>query len=483
MSLSYSHLLQLYETHPGWRLLRADSAPLIVSFVDKAFIQSNVRHISQSNLISKLEDTLYQLRQSSGNDDLYPRSASAYLEEWAHDSKGWLRKFYPSGSDEPYFDLTPATEKVRHWLDSLTGRTFIGTESRLLTLFELLRQMVLGAETDAATRIEALQRERDAIDAQITAIQNGEVSILNETALRDRFMQFSSMAKELLSDFRAVEQNFRQLDMQVREKIASWEGRKGELLEQIFGERDIITDSDQGKSFKAFWDFLMSSESQEEFSELLEKVFAMEAVTDSHPDSRLKRIHFDWLQAGEHTQSTVRRLSEQLRRYLDNQAYLENKRIMSILDSISNSALQLKHSPPTGSRFMEIDTIGADIQLPLERPLYIPTTQAALQAIIQDAQEGEIDSEALFNQVFIDKAELEGHIKRELQSRTQITLRELVTIYPLRRGLAELVCYLSLAANNKLTLFDENTPETLSWEDSEGRTRYATLPRIIYIRS
>ena len=29
----------------------------------------------------------------------------------AANDKAWLRKFYPPGSDEPHFDLTPATEK------------------------------------------------------------------------------------------------------------------------------------------------------------------------------------------------------------------------------------------------------------------------------------------------------------------------------------------------------------------------------------
>ena len=84
--------------------------------------------------------------------------------------------------------------------------------------------------------------------------------------MKDRFQQVSSLARELLGDFREVEHNFRRLDRRVREQIATWEGRKGELLEQIFGERDAIADSDQGRSFRAFWDFLMSPARQEELS-------------------------------------------------------------------------------------------------------------------------------------------------------------------------------------------------------------------------
>ncbi|KMQ51862.1 hypothetical protein CHISP_1117 [Chitinispirillum alkaliphilum] len=482
MSLSYNDILQLFKFHSGWKLLRADSAPLIISFLNKAFIEPNLRSISRSNLISKLEDTLYELRQSE-NEECYPRSASAYLEDWAHDSKGWLRKFYPDDSDEPHFDLTPATEKVIGWLESLSGRAFIGTESRLMTIFEILRQMVLGAETDVATRIEALEAEKNQIDKQIEAIKNGEVPVLDQTALRERFMQFSTMSNDLRSDFRAVEENFRKLDLQVREKIASWEGRKGDLLEEIFGERDVITDSDQGRSFQAFWDFLMSPSSQEEFSELLQKVFAMDCISSSKPDNRLRRIHFDWLEAGEKTQRTVANLSEQLRRYLDNQAYLENKRIMSILDSISQGALRVKHNMPRNSTFMNLDKLSPDIHLIMERPLFKPNAEIDLSGVILEAEEAEFDSGALFNQIYVDRAELEANIRRELQTVSQVTLCALTEKYPLRKGLAELVCYISIASATHLSVFDEECEESIRWEDSDGRFRRATLPRIIFNRS
>ena len=99
----------------------------------------------------------------------------------------------------------------------------------------------------------------------------------------------------------------------------------------MLGERDAIGDSDQGKSFRAFWDFLMSPERQEELSSLLERVWALEPVQELQPDRRLLRVHYDWLSAGEVAQRTVARLSAQLRRYLDDQVWLENRRIMQVI--------------------------------------------------------------------------------------------------------------------------------------------------------
>ena len=66
MSLDFSTLVQLRKSHPGWRLLLADQAPLIVSFLQRAFIEPNVRVMAQPELEAKLEDELFQRFEASG---------------------------------------------------------------------------------------------------------------------------------------------------------------------------------------------------------------------------------------------------------------------------------------------------------------------------------------------------------------------------------------------------------------------------------
>ena len=335
--IDYATLDAMRTHHPAWRLLRSDHAPLVASFLHRVFVVTNVRVISATDLAEALEDELYVLRRRL-DDDAFPKPAMYYLNEWASPEKGWLRKFYRQGSDEPQFDLTPSTEKAITWLDTLTERGFVGTESRLLTLFELLKQMSEGSEVDPGKRITDLQKRRDDLDAEIAQILAGNIPLLDDTALKDRFQQFTQLARELLSDFREVEHNFRLLDRRVRERIALWDGAKGALLEEIMGERDAISDSDQGRSFRAFWGFLMSSRRQEELTELLDRVLALAPVAELKPDIRTRRVHYDWLEAGEHTQRTVAQLSQQLRRFLDDQVWLENRRIMDILHGIEAKA-------------------------------------------------------------------------------------------------------------------------------------------------
>jgi molybdopterin-guanine dinucleotide biosynthesis protein A len=440
------------------------------------------------DLAEALEDDLYAQRQKLG-DEAFPKKAMEYLNDWASTEKGWLRKFYRQGSDEPQFDITPATEKAIAWLAALTERSFVGTESRLLTLFELLRQMSEGSESDPAKRIAELHKRRDEINAEIARVVSGDMPLLDDTALKDRFQQFMQLARELLADFREVEHNFRLLDRRVRERIALWEGAKGALLEEIMVDRDAIADSDQGKSFRSFWDFLMSSSRQDELTELLTRVLALPPIAECKPDVRTRRVHYDWLEAGEHTQRTVAQLSQQLRRFLDDQAWLENRRIMDILRRIEAKALALRGESANVAalgNIMSITEPAATIELPMERPLHNPSLKPLIADIELLAGEGDADAASLYAQVVVDSALLARHIRNVLQNHSQITLCELTEIHPLQHGLAELVAYLQLGSESFSAVVDENTQDTIAWEalSCRGDTvrKTARLPRVIFVR-
>jgi hypothetical protein len=495
--LDFQTLSTLLSHHPAWRLLRADHAPLIVSFLNRTFVVPNERIIAAADLAEKLEDQLYALRQTLGEDAFSKKSGLEYLNDWASSEKAFLRKFYRPESDEPCFELTPATEKVIAWLSTLSDRGFVGTESRLLTLFDLLRQIATGSEIDPAKRVAELHKRRDEIDAEIAQVQAqalaGDISTMDTTAIKERYQQFTQIARELLADFREVEQNFRVLDRRVRERIALWDGSKGALLEEIMGERASIAESDQGKSFRAFWDFLMSSQRQEELSTLLIQVLSLPAVVELKPDSRAKRVHYEWLEAGEHTQRTVAQLSQQLRRFLDDKAWLENRRIMDILRNIESNALALRDQANMGhatglnsATLVSIDETSALIELPFERPLHTPTLKPIFANIQLDNEEEQIDASSLFSQRVVDKARLLANIRQALQMQSQVTLRDIIDTYPLEEGLAELITYLQIGSEMLNTVVNEDIQELILWDNTVANgavvLKKARLPQMIFLR-
>jgi flagellar motility protein MotE (MotC chaperone) len=474
--MRYDEIEQLRERHPAWALLRANNSALILSFLSRVFVEKNSGDLPAGQIAGELDNELYALQQHVG-EDRFPRSAQAYLDEWAAPEHGWLRKFYPPGSDEPRYDITPVVEKALQWVNELPRRDFVGTESRLNTIFELLRQMVFGADDDPERRLMELRRRRSEVDAEIARAERGELPLLGSAGLRDRYQQFSRTARELLSDFREVEENFRQLDRDLRQQIAGWTGSKGELLDEILTTRASITDSDQGRSFQAFYDFLLSQARQEEFTYLLERLRALELAEH---DDRLTRIHYDWIGASERTQSTVRLLSDQLRRFLDDQVWIENRRVFDLLRAVESKAVHLREAkdPPVTT---EMDASSVSVHLPTERPLYHRPATAVLESALAEAGAEDFSSNALTEQVFVNRDELTRRVFRALGPRDQVGLRDVVAETPLEHGLAELITYLSLVEPGLSVVFDRNQRDQLEWVGDAGE-RVAEMPRVTFTR-
>ncbi len=461
--MDYEQVERLRRDHKAWQLLRVHHAPLVVSFLNRVFVVPNRRTISEEELVSALEDELFSLREVAGEDArLFGHSADHYLNMWVN--RGWLRKFYPLDKDEPHFDMTPATEKAIAWVASLEDRSFVGTESRLLTLFSLLKQMHEGSRADPVERLKELEKKREDVEHEIELVKEGRIRVLDDTGLRDRFQQFQATARELLADFREVEYNFRVLDRNVRERIAGGGSRnKGELLEEVVGESNVIASSDQGRSFDAFCLFLMSRTRIEEFSNLLDEMLEHPAIAAMQPDERIRRVHSDLLEAGWQIKTTMARTDEQLRRLLDERALHENRRVTQILEKISAKALEIRDHFPKGA-FTEIEDGRADIELPWERPLYRPGRRIRIEKVDWEKGEETADAETLFARREVNTTDLKKIVLAELARESPLTLGQIVARHPLTLGLAELLGYLQVARELPHTTVDESREEKIPWE-------------------
>ena len=473
-------------SHPAWRLLQADSAALIISFLYRTFIVTNQRSVPAEELATRLDDYLHHLRENG--EKRYPRKGRDYLNDWSSGEQGYLRKYYPAASvgDEPLFDLTPATEKVIEWIASFEQKQFVGTESRLLTIFRLLQEIADETETDPTLRIQQLEQEKQAIERKIAQLTAGHITPHDSTRIKEKYLQAEETARQLLSDFRQVEENFRTLDRGVRERITTSDSGKGQMLDTIFLEQDAITESDQGRSFKAFWSWLMSPASQEQLQETLQKVLQLPEITalnmtSEQQDALLDGIRFRLLEAGEKVNSTCAQLVEQLRRYLDDQAWLENRRIMEIVRQIEQSAIAIRQSPPPEKVFTRLAPLKPEIELPMARGLFRPAQRPVIDEVPQEG-EADVDTSVLYNQHYVDEQLLKSQIRFALHNRPQITLLELVELYPVTKGLSEVIAYLHIASESDRAVINTDLNQAIVWQDSSGVEKTAWMPSVIFIR-
>lgn len=477
--MEYATIDALRERHPAWRLLRAGNSTLILSFLGVFFVEGNRGACPASEVAAALDDHLHALNAelpTERGDERYPKEARSYLEDWAATDAAYLRRFYPPGDDEVHYEVTPAFEKAYAWVMTLKGRSFVGTESRLHTVVELLRQIVHGTEVEPDARLAELRRRRDEVDAEIAAVEAGVVTVLDATGIRDRYQQLSTTARELLSDFREVEENFRFLDRAAREKIAAWDGSKGELLAELVGGRSEIAGSDQGRSFQSFYDFLLSESRQAELTELLTKVSTLDAIEADH---RIRGIHHDWSEAADRAQRTVRQISEQLRRFLDDQVWLENRRVLDLVRTVEAAALACREAPPDVG--LHFDEPGVLIALPFERPLYDARPATRVDSLLDPNAEDDVDVAALFNQTFVDQAKLAANIRLVVPEHSTAQLSDIVGLYPIAQGAAEIVAYLALGQDDIEVAMDDSEEMVIDYADGDV-VRRARLPKVTVTR-
>jgi hypothetical protein len=108
--MTFEKLYQLLKSNTTVKLITAEHASLIISFLFKAFKQNQngfqADAISEKDLAEQLSDYLYPLNK----DELqFPKQSKQYLNDWTN--AGYLRK-YPIKNDEFLYELTAATENA-----------------------------------------------------------------------------------------------------------------------------------------------------------------------------------------------------------------------------------------------------------------------------------------------------------------------------------------------------------------------------------
>lgn len=476
--MDHDHIKHLQD-HPTVRLFRLDHAPLIISFLFLYFKKQNRQIVQSSELITSLSDYLFGLRESYGK-DIYAGTPQHYLDKWSNE--GFLRKFYAANSDDPVFELTPATEKALDWINDLDKREFVGTESRLLKIFEILKEIVFKSSEDPQKRLDELERQKSDIEKEIEKIKAGDIEKMSETKIKERFFDMEDTARKLLSDFRQIEYNFRELDRSARERQITSTLKKGRLLEDIFKAQDLIWETDQGRSFRAFWEFLMSQAKQDELDELIDALIAMPELRDIRQDDFIERIKVNLVEGGDKVNKTTHQLIGQLRKYLDDKAFLENKRIIEIVAEIKALALSVKQNPPKEKGFLMIDD-RPSIDFVMDRSLFNPPRNPVIKDTEFEEGIAENDTEALYRQLYIDPEELRERVREMLKRSSQVTLKQITEKWPVEKGLSEVVTYFSIASKDKKAVINDEVNEEISIMNRDNNDGYGiNVPQVIFCR-
>jgi hypothetical protein len=474
--MNYEKTEWLFKNDITIKLLNADYAPLIISFFYLAFKQQNRNSYPDNELQSLLGDYLFALNTPK---ERFPRSASEYLNKWTEN--GFLRRYYES-DDEPIFDLSPAAENALKLMEDLNKQEFVGTESRLLHFFTILKELALKTNKNVNERIKDLEDQKRKLEIEISKAGEGIIEIFDDRKIRERYLYAEDTAKRLLADFRQVEQNFRDLDREVREKIIKSNVSKGKLLDDIFSQQDFMWTTDQGKSFKAFWEFLMSQQKQEELESLIQKVMTLPEIQSFKEEITVNRIKNNLIEAGDKVNRTNDSLIEQLRKFVEQKSLSESKRILRSIEEIEAILVEHRNNKDLAELTFDID----DIFRPhffMGRSLFSPPIKIKFDTSAYEEGMGDYSDSSLFEQFNIDQEQLKRNISEVLKYQNPVTLKEVLSYFEITKGVAEVVAYYHIASKEEKYFINNEVDEELQINAVDnGRSYKMNVPQIIFNR-
>ena len=488
--LSFDYLNHFKQNSAALRLLSSPHFSLLASFFFIAFIKNNRRAVPYQELIALLDYQLQDIRDSHG-ESLFPKSAKAYIDGWIDQKLGYLRKYMPQSTDEPECDLLPEVEKAVRWLQELQGREFVGTESRLKMVLDLVADLVHGTSQDREVKLTALRKQQAEIAQQINAVEQGMDVGMSTTQVRERMFLVSDMSRQLLGEFRQVEANFRHLDLNTRKTITLAEHHKGKVLDQLLSGQDVIDDSDEGTSFSAFFELLMSAAMRENLRQDLKQLLSLEETREfAQNDELLRHLYTYLLDAGTKVNQTKQLITEHLSRYIQEQSQ-DNRRIIELIRAFE--AQTLKTSTFLGASVkgsvkdlsFELTDFSADISPVLSRHLFQAKDKEQLDSALQVAETNpQVDLTALFDMSQVSEVELLHNIeKSQYLNQGQTTLAQVVAQVPIEQGLDEIITYLKIACEQQINAhIDDNQKQHISWQATTGETRQISIPLITFTR-
>ncbi|SUO91614.1 DUF3375 domain-containing protein [Suttonella indologenes] len=468
---------QRLRTQAVWRLLAAHHAPVIIALL-QTYLYDNERSLPASVLLERFDRDLALLR-AQGED--LPQTAQSYLSAWL--AEGYLLRSFPEGAAEEVYELSGAGINAIRFVMGLLQPHARATESRLSVVISQLQDLAQDTDKDKFRRIDRLLKERARIDQEIAAIEQGQLRVMPKDRAVERCREIISLADELLGDFRRVRDEFEQLNRDLREKILE-EANRGEVLEALFAGMDVISESEAGKTFAAFWRLLIDQEQSSTLESALEEIMSRHFVRELTSRERqfLLNLTKVLLEQGGVVHDVLSNFAGSLRHFVQSREYLEFRRLNTLLREAQLAALAVKDKARARQQLnYHLHLSSSAVHSLSQWRLYDPSQQAD-PAAMQEAEAATVDLAAVGNllaQSEIDYRRLQENVRQVLLKHSQASVAQVLEDFPATQGLGSVLGLLSLASRDGIKTQET---EMVQWQGQDGLLRRARIDKLFFVR-
>jgi len=488
--MNYNNIEILLKNTPTIKMLRSKNVVLLVTFLYNQFQKNNELAIPNSSLIQRLADYIDELNYedfeeektlSSLNLDSIDK-AKKYIEKWTEEN--YIRNYIDESSKLVMNVLTKHTIRAFQIIELLKDKELIGTESKFKDIFNKLKELISNNTDDPEKKIEELEKRKEEIEAEIRKIKrDGYVKTFEKYQIKTRFDDITKLSNELIGDFKEVEDNFKNIIRDIYEKQLNKANSKGKILQYTFDSLNELKQSEQGKSFYTFWNFLIDEDRKEELVYLTNEVYKiLDEREIEYNDRILRKLKSILYYSANKVLETNNLLADKLSRIIAEKEIQNRKQALETINEIKALSFQLVEKEISSTASIELET-EVIINMPLEKKIILDETivneynhraKTAKNIVDFEALSGLIDSN------YIREDQLLRNIELLLNEKEQITLFEVLQKFPITKGLAEVLKYISLVQKNNKFFINKEKFDYLLF-DTENE-KFLHTPQIIYTK-
>lgn len=471
---------------PSLELLQTKHRSLTIPFLVHAFkrtVNSHSQLVLESILIDYLKATEYEEESDDIiiNTESLETKAKRKIKEWR--GAGFLDQYIDDVGAVTY-ELSQYSLRTLDWIEDQKRTTFVGTESKFKSVYDKIKNLLEYTDDNLLKRKQILEKRKLEVQHQIDKLEAGEaVEIYDETQITERFQDLLRTAKGLLIDFSEVEDNFGKISKDIYAKYSTKELSKQEVLGLFFVALQELKDSNQGKSFYAFWKFLLDTDYQDDWSNLTLELYArLEDKNIPHNDAFLKNLKQNLKQAALKVTDANTKMATKVARIIKD-SDSESQMTQQLLTTLKGLLINISKQSQVPDIGIEID-LKPNFILPLEPSI---TFKLKDEVVITKRPDKADDSPAkakslakLYDNAGIDLLELRNRIKIALEKNSQCTLEEIIKQNGgIKQGLSELFGYIGELKKFKHK-YNTEKEIMVPFEKESGKT--IKIPEIILVK-
>lgn len=466
----------LREDRSPWKLLRADNAPLILSFIGDLF-ESNPE-IPMNRARAELEIVLKADPARVGDVVI---AARHYLNEWI--DEGYLRE------QNQQLSVTAITQTALQFADSLGRREMTATASHLETVNEEMRRLLITLSPDVEERQRLLDEQISALEAAKARLRAGEIPERSPAQKREHARHVYNLAIALTQDFRYLEDEMRRHELSIHQHILDEEQNRGSVLGNVLDAEDLMRQSQAGQAFDGFYSLLGDEDRSIAFRGQIRRLIALgiSEYLDADESRYLIDLVSELLKQSERVINRRRAAIESLRAYILSGAREENRAVDRLLKQAAQLAIRIKE-------IRAADWRGWNVPIPVSLTtgkVHLSTPTAISVTMPEDRiEEGEIVEHAASKRLkadvlgqfsglrLFDVAFKTRHLLRTMGSRT---IQEIAAIEPITGGVEELLALIRIAKATAAISFGDDAFHQFEITDAQKRRLRVKIPALLLV--